>query len=292
MRAPFLHFALVLFLAAPTGEGNGQQPPAVIPTDLALALIDNGGGMSMSGNRPPRIVVGRAPDGMPASLTSAEGGTVIGGIEYPDRATVVLAFTLPPNQVLLGFERLLASRGWTRPPQPTEDRGGFVASASSYAPFWGDVYCADSGSAQVSFVPAAGGGTYLKVQHIREKARGGCGPSRIMSAYIETLKFPTLVPPVGMSQRGSGGCGGGGSNEISAHFVGPLEPSDALAHYAKQLQAAGWRIGAPLGNATVTLASAEAKDSDSKAWTGTLMVTRVSPSELEVTIRMARPSVR
>ena len=29
MRAPFLHFALVLFLAAPTGEGNGQQPPAV-----------------------------------------------------------------------------------------------------------------------------------------------------------------------------------------------------------------------------------------------------------------------
>src|SRR5437762_3096790 len=107
MRAPFLHFALVLFLAAPTGEGNGQ------------------------------------------------------------------------------------------PPQPTEDRGGFVASASSYAPFWGDVYCADSGSAQVSFVPAAGGGTYLKVQHIREKARGGCGPSRVMSAYIETLKFPTLVPPVG-----------------------------------------------------------------------------------------------
>ena len=94
MRAPFLHFALVLFLAAPTGEGNGQQPPAVIPTDLALALIDNGGGMSMSGNRPPRIVVGRAPDGMPASLTSAEGGTVIGGIEYPDRATVVLAFTI------------------------------------------------------------------------------------------------------------------------------------------------------------------------------------------------------
>jgi membrane-bound lytic murein transglycosylase B len=95
-----------------------------------------------------------------------------------------------------------------------------------------------------------------------------------------------------MSQRGGSGCGGGGSNEISAHFVGPLELSDALAHYAKQLQAAGWRLGAPLGNATVTLASAEAKDSESKAWTGTLMVTRVSPSELEVTIRMARPSDR
>src|SRR5881628_2536809 len=107
----------------------GQQQPPTIPTELAVALLDHG--ESQSGNRTPKIVVGRAPSGIPSSLTTAEGATVVGGVEYPRSSIVVLSYTRPPNQVVLAFDRELAASGW-RPPRPVENpygaEGGFVSS--------------------------------------------------------------------------------------------------------------------------------------------------------------------
>ena len=69
MRAPLRSAALLIVTASPVQRARGQQQPATIPTELALVLLDHG--ESLSGNRAPRIVIGRAPDGIPGSCTDS-----------------------------------------------------------------------------------------------------------------------------------------------------------------------------------------------------------------------------
>ena len=57
MRACILHVAFLTSSMLPAREACAQQQPTSIPTDLALALLDHG--ESISGNRSPKIVVGR-----------------------------------------------------------------------------------------------------------------------------------------------------------------------------------------------------------------------------------------
>jgi hypothetical protein len=266
-----------------------QQQPATIPTDLALALLGNSA--SVYGSRTPRITVGQAPAGVPASLTAADGGVVLGGVEFPERATVVLAFTLPATQVLAAYDKQLLARGWAPPPPPANERGGFVSADFSFP--GGNVYCADSGVAMISSVPAPGGGTYLRVQHMRNKDRSVCNPRLYTpGSRMPHLAFPTLRSPVGMSQRGGGGCTGSDRTEISAHLVGAGEPLDILTHYVKQLESAGWKVGTPVSADGLAVATTRTKDSDGVDWSGAMTVTRVTSAEVEVTIQMMRPSER
>ena len=115
---------------------------------------------------------------------------------------MVLAFTRPPNQVLLVFEKQLIARRWRPPPPPpTEERTGFI-SAASYAAEWGNAYCSDSGAAMVSYVPAPMGGTYLKVQHLRNNEFSICAPRRAERGFPElSFKFPALLSATGMAQH-------------------------------------------------------------------------------------------
>ena len=288
MRAAVLSTALLIVTAVPERHARGQQPPATVPTELALVLLDHG--ELLSGSRAPRIVIGRAPDGIPRSLTSANGAVTVGGLEYPDKAIVVLAFTLPPNQVLKAYERHVLAAGWKTPqPWPTEG-SGFVSTGSSFDS--GNVYCADSVAAQVAFLPAPNGGTYLKVENTRNIERSFCEPRDPIMFRGPSFKFPALRPPTGMTQQGAGTGSGGDHVETEARLMGALDPPDILAHYVKQLDSAGWKMGATATSGGAAVAHAEAKDSAGTLWTGLLTAWRVRPFEVEVTIKMARPSRR
>jgi hypothetical protein len=288
MRAAVLSTALLIVTAVPVRHARCQQPPATIPTELALVLLDHG--ETLSGNRAPKIIIGRAPDGIPRSLTSADGAVIVGGIEYPQVAIVVLAFTLPPSQVLKAYDKHMLAAGWkTPPPWPTEG-SGFVSTGPSFD--WGNVYCADSGAVKVEFLPAPNGGTYLKVENIRNTQRSFCAPRDPMMVRGPSFKFPALRPPTGMTQRGGGGGSGGDNAETSARMMGVLDPPDLVAHYVRQLDSAGWKMGATATSGGAAIAPAEAKDSAGVRWTGALTAWRISPVEVEVTIKMARPSQR
>ena len=65
-----------------------------------------------------------------------------------------------------------------------------------------------------------------------------------------------------------------------------------VAHYLRQLDSAGRKMGAPVTSGSTTLASAEATGTDGLRWTGALVASRVGPMEVDVTIRMSRPSER
>jgi len=254
-------------MGAPRWSRAQEQNPTTVPTELALALLDRG--EYESERRTTRLIVGRAPEGVPRNLTTFEGGTVLGGVEYPQNSVVVIAFSLPPNQVLLSADRQLRARGLTPPPPPPgADRGGFVSSTFPSA--WGNVYCTDSATVMVSSAPAPAGGTYLKISRGRTQQFSACSPRRERSAFGETgFKFPALLPPPGMTAHRNGSGIGGRNASISAGFNGPLKPADMVAHYRKQLDAAGWRTRTPATSSEeAALAYVEATDSTGVVWRG------------------------
>ena len=288
MRASALSLALLMFGGSTICTAAAQQQPASIPADLAHALLAVN---TNEGGRVPKIIVGQAPVGVPASLTSVDGGVVLGGLEFPEHATVVLSFTLPPNQVRAAFDKHLLAHGWTPPVLPPNAGGGFTSGEFS---FGANVYCADSGMATIATVPAPGGGTYLRIQHTRNTDRSICNPRRFpMNPGMPRLHFPVLRTPPGMQQRG-GGSGGNGTDhsQIETRLIGASEPLDILKDYLKQLESAGWTVGAPINADGVAAASAKTRDSDGVDWSGVMTVTRVTSGEVEVALQMMRPAER
>lgn len=290
VRLRYVWLALTI-AAVPRAASAQVQNPATIPTDLALALFDRG--EYDGGRRGAQIVVGRAPDGMPQSLTSFEGGMVLGGARFVQGLVVVVAFTLPPNQVLLSVDRQLRARGLMPPPPPPEaSRGGFVSNADYPSP-WGNAYCADSATVLLSAMPAPNGGTYLRFSHNRNQQLGICTRGQRSSLFEMALKFPALLPPPGMISHGGGSGMGGNSASVSAHLTGLLKPADLIAHYRAQLDAAGWKTRAPATTGDdAALAVVEAIDSTGGAWRGVMTAIQAGPSEIEIEIKMFKSSGR
>lgn len=284
MHASAFSLVVLAMGASITCTAAAQQQPASIPTELALALIENS--PNAYGRGAPKVIVGQAPAGMPASLTSADGAIILGGIEFPGRATVVLSFRQPESQVLTAYDKQLLGHGWASPPRAPNERGGFV-SADFF--LLGTVYCADSAVAMVTSVPAPGGGTYLRVQHMRNNYRMICDPrAYAQNLAVAQLDFPTLLQPVGMANEGTGGCSGSDRTQITARLAGAGEPLDILTHYVKQLETSGWKIGAPLSADGVAAASLSATDKDGVNWKGSITVNRVTSNEVDVTLQMMR----
>ena len=269
-----------------------EQNPASIPTELAVALIE---GSEYSG-RQPRVVVGHAPDGMLPSVMSLEGGTVLGGLTSERGTIVVFAFTLPPNQVVLSADRQLRARGLTPPPPPPDaNRGGFVSSGFGYGGGGASGYCADSTGVALASLPAPGGGTYLKITQLRNQQYNFCVPrdERWRMMAMPTLKFPTLLPPPGMSSMGAGAGSGGNSASTSGHLTGPLKPAELVAHYRTQLDAAGWRTRTPVAMGDdAAIVYVEASDSTRIVWHGMMTALQIAPSEVEVEIKMMKSRER
>ena len=282
---------LVVAMAGSGTEASAQeQSPPSIPTELAVALL---GGSQFGAGERPRIVVGRAPDGMLPSVTSLESGTVLGGLSSERSVVVVFAFTLPPNQVLVSVDRQLRARGLSAPPPPPDaNRGGFVSS--DYGSPFGTTYCTDSTGVTLASMPAPKGGTYLKLTQLRNQQFNFCVPRERSRFFSGTdLKFPPLRPPPGMTAHGGGSGMGGNSASISARLSGPLKPADLVAHYRAQLDAAGWRTRAPVTTGEdAALAYVEATDSTGVIWRGVMTSVQSGPSEVVVEIDMFKSSGR
>ena len=269
-----------------------EQNPTSIPTELVVALLE---GNEYSG-RQPRVIVGLPPDGMLPSVMSLEGGTVLGGLTSDRSTIVVYSFTLPPNQVILAADRQLRARGLTPPPPPPDaTRGGFISSGFGYTGGGASGYCADSTGVALAALPAPGGGTYLKITQPRNQQHNFCHPRderwRIMA--MPTLKFPTLLPPPGMSSMGGGGGSGGNSASTSGQLTGPLKPVEVVAHFRTQLDAAGWRTRTPVAiGDDAAIVYVEASDSTRIVWHGMMTALQIAPSEVEVEIKMMKSRER
>jgi hypothetical protein len=107
------------------------------------------------------------------------------------------------------------------------------------------------------------------------------------------FKFPALLPPPGMTSYGGGGGSGGSSSSIKTRLTGPLKPTEVLAHYRAQLDAAGWRTRAPVASGDdVAITYVEASDTSYVVWRGLMSVFQADPTSVDVEIKMVNPRGR
>ncbi len=235
-----------------------QTQPANLPASLAGALI----GISQSSLAVPKFFVGEAPTGFPAALIPRHPVSVIGGMKVGDQLIVVLSDST--RRLAAVYEQLLLDSGWTRPPAPRAS--GFTSASGPYS-----FFCRDS--TMVSPEPLMGPSRdFIRVTYQVRHGSGYCAGFGEAPTPPGELVLPALLPPKGLTVTSGGGGSGGNGVNARAQLVGQtMTVNDVLAHYGKQLVAAGWTAGAPGIGDRVAVQRLEAHDQSGAAWTGVLL---------------------
>ncbi len=275
----------MLVLGSETGAQATTPEPASIPIELARAMVGSPFGESEGRTR---FFVGAPPGGLPSAIAIPEGARIVGGRISESGVTAVLAMNGQASIALDSITARMTRAGWKMPPM--EPRPGFVQYGPRGAGAW---LCSDSA---VVMANPAGRGTnanYLTVTHRRRERFDACEPRAQDGRFEPDLEIPALQPPPGVRSMGGGGGGGGRDIHSATRLETTLDPTALLAHYAPQLRAAGWTVGATIGAADAAVAVAEARDSRGQQWRGILSALAWSNEPLRrVELRMSRPDPR
>ena len=281
INRPRVAIALIstIIVAAPApAQVSG---PKMIPTALAKAMFGEWGEM-MGGIE---FVVGKSPDHWPKSIVAPAQARIVGGgklgpilttiYEYPSQGDVSGSFDAQLQKA--GFKKSEA-KGFSPP-------GGFT---SSTGPTHAQSYCGDKSAVGFQQVDSTKTSRTLVVSFVADKERSSTCSTQANGANPAALSLPTLRPPAGVNVR-PGGTGSGTDNiETRARIDTTLSASEILAHYVKELTAAGWKPArAPVLGDGVALHQVSARDEKGEEWRGALTVL-TSRSEREVILRMIR----
>jgi hypothetical protein len=252
-------------------------PP--VPAELVRALLAAPGDSSREVR--PTLVTGRLPQAL-AGAPLPPGARVVGGAEYPDEAMGVVFVAGEPPPTRTTIAQLFGRAGWHPLIQKV-----LVGHGTSDAV---EEYCdANGGLVGVHVIPIRDGGSYLTLH--RHGDGGSCRPEA--RATLGASPLPLLHAPEGATLRH--GWGGFGGSPFEAETYGQLEtslsPAAVVEHYAGLLRQAGWVIAPPTADGSTATATGEVRDAQGNTWQGVIAVMALSPTERDVTIRMARPLV-
>lgn len=289
---------LALFVATRLAGAQAGAKPAdpqePIPRELAIALLSFSPGMS-----PNDLRVGQAPDDIPPELVPP-GLQVMGSMTQFENSIIVFAAPQPPDSAISMMETHLLGTGWTRPPaQPVMNRmrGGFVAAqdfgATTDRP---DILCHGDAFATFTSSYRRSGGSLLKVSYNRGARYSACKPQDAYRSPNEDAPIPTLRAPEGSmmtgNSMGSSVIGGGmGPNQVtmSTRLSSRLKSGEVIAHYDKQMIAAGWTSLTEGAADNVAVHNYRKKDEKDRTWTATLVALGVPDSmDQEVALRLTR----
>jgi hypothetical protein len=168
--------------------------------------------------------------------------------------------------VIENYETVMVGLGWERLDRPGPRGGGFEPEG-----FGAMSSLVDRKKSAALFLHAMdreGGATELRVRYDAEHALEmianmghGMPP--------EASMLPRLKPPPGVKLHPQGGGGGGGRWKSEAWAQTEMAPMELEAHFAKQLEAAGW--GRMSGSADETFAWSSWLIPDSGEWRGVLL---------------------
>lgn len=287
MRQPLAVLPVALLLLV-GGCGGGRPPavpepavasPALIPAPLVAALL----GEPIGGGAARDIAVGTLPPGFPESLVPAGPVEILGGMVQGQTITVILADST--RRLAAVAEEQFERAGYTRPRE--RPGSGFFAARGPYT-----FFCRDNET--VAAAPIAGAQHHHVRLTYRRLTGGNAFCDRVSpEPTADRLVLPELVAPPGLRVRTSGG-GGSGSGGVESHAeaVGTrLVPAAVVAHYAKQLVAAGWTAADPAVSPRVAAQYFEARDSAGGRWGGVLLAAG-SDSALSLTLDMKPRSSR
>ncbi len=181
------------------------------------------------------------PDDLPTDLVDRTDLRFLGSAvrrRGGELTGVELAFEGPgePSLVLKRYEAELLRLGWARLEQAGPVRGGFEPRG------FGDiaVLVDDGKTAMVTLhaLDREAGGSDLRVRY--DTGRVGEMLAMRRSMAHEQSVLPVLRPPPGVLMRSEGGGGGGWRWSSAATAETDMAPMELEAHFAKQLEAAGW----------------------------------------------------
>ena len=266
--------ALLALAALLPVRARAQQQPAPVPARLVAALLD----LPESAH----VVVDRVPDGFPAELRPPAPATPVGGISGRRTSTAIFAFPGPEAETAKSYASLVTRAGWKLEERHPEHEG-FVHYVGEMA----TVYCRDSSRLAFRRVRGATAGSWLRVEVHPGPRDQECGKPWRPDPGEYPLRLPRLVPPDGA--RTVGGSSGSGSDGMtsSTRLVIPMGAADLAAHYAAQLSAAGWTVGAPLAGPMLATRALTTRDTKGAEWRGTLTVVELAGSR-HVAIAMMR----
>jgi hypothetical protein len=224
----------------------------MVRKDLLLALLatDRLSPMTARASIPPDVLIGSTTSDVERELTLPRGSELLGTITR-DASTEVLALVpLEFDSARVAIQRALEEKGWQTPqPQtPPQPRGGFVSPATRLT-VQGMLCKGRESTAVLLVAPVAGRPRTSFARVVLQSQTGFCSQQqqqrqRSMENPFDAL--PPLHPPSGTAGWCVGG-GGRSSSGTSTRIDTSLPANELVAHYGRQLEAAGWRP-APLSS--------------------------------------------
>ncbi|HEX6107899.1 MAG TPA: hypothetical protein VFZ02_00705 [Ktedonobacteraceae bacterium] len=236
----------------------------------------------------PRLLVGQVPIELSATLPLPEGSRVLGAlIRSEEHVDIVVDSNLSPEAVLNFYRERMHAAGWSEPePAMMPHHGGFVHSG--FPGFENQaVFCKDSQGQALTVNAFEGRGGLTDVR--LELSTGEYSPcthqtrrqSRMMHMGLHDL-IPSLVPPPGAHQLPGGG---GSSSSDSYYSTATLETDIDLAtlsaHYATQLEKAGWVRSSEGLNGPFAWHTWMFQDEENEPWRGLFFVLKTPGLERE-----------
>ena len=142
-----------------------------------------------------------------------------------------------PDAVAADYATTLVGLGWERIEQPRPPGGGFQHRA-----MMGSTLLVDKGKSATVYLHAADredGGAELRVRYDPVHAPEALANIRRGTHHEESV-LPTLKPPPGVKLQPEGTGGGGGTWRSDARAHTEMASSELEAHFARQLEVAGW----------------------------------------------------
>jgi hypothetical protein len=225
-----------------------QQPQAQVTTllsELATRLL-----VPLGAQQPPvQLLPGQVAPEVPLELGAPPGGRIVGsavrssGPEGPSSVEVVLDAPGTPGDAQRFYEQSFGRQGWS--PQAAGPGGSPRGFQPSVPPPTFTPFCRSAAGPWL-LLGVAGRPNAPADVRVRVELRGGgpcatppSGPVRGQEPPGAAL-LPALYAPAGMPVELTGGGPGPRRFGSDATVVGEVPPTDLEAHFARQLQAAGW----------------------------------------------------
>jgi hypothetical protein len=244
MHRLFLAACLTAPLALAPAAG-AQASSDLIPRDIVLAILRNAGSQLQGGGEPAIILGDRLPDNLVNKLTLPRGAHVVATLESWSSTDVIGTASAPPDSVRAWFTDELTRRGYEPQDYPGHREAFRPAQGSAIGGF-----CGAGAYISVSAQQRQPGHTEFVV-HARQQPSCSQGQmyginsagSTWSSGGINPPALPLLVNPKNseIAPRCDPRGNGGGSTNTQIGLSTSATPDQLLAHYAKQLDSAGWK---------------------------------------------------
>jgi hypothetical protein len=272
--------------AAQSATTPGQ--PEMIPTVVAEALsLEN----AMFGK--PLYFNGRTPTDWPDSLVPKGariiGGGVLGmrGVMRVQAAVFQFERGSDPDRVI---RDLFASMGYRAAEDlPAEPVAGFASTSAPQKP--SGKYCKGASFAAFATVDSVRDPLTIAIDIVDGQAalstcNGRHDPMSMMDRHFP-VTLPALVPPAGSQAIDGGSTWSGQAGEVTSILMSAMRTDSVLAHYSRQLVAAGWKLSGKGVAAEGVGIQRFAFTQGAQKWNGLLMV--VSDKDRhDLTIRFTR----